>query len=365
MQPLARELGELELVRQPRVRIAGEPRFSAEHFVEPLPRALLGVDLLEQPERLAVLLLDLDHVLERIGCLVVVREPLDPEVGHPEVELHLLFGVVARLRLAGEHPDQIVPTPRRLVGRRKRLERLGVRRVRVEDGVVGVYDHHVQTEPVAIDRDQIAQEGDLALGLFVGDRVDLALEELHQRVPFLGLPVERLERLGRLAVSRVDPQDGLPRVDRALGARRALLRGLRELDRELQLLLFGGCPLRIGEDLDPLRLVVLREQLAIEVEHAGVRRVHLPQAREERLGRLGRVAKTPVDHPDLEQRAGLVLELGARAERVLVERDQVIPVLLLGEVLHQETHRLGMARRMIEHALVTGPPRGSARRGAS
>src|SRR5690606_34236674 len=64
MQPLAGELGQLELVLEPRDRIARELRFLREDVVEAAPRPLLAIDLLELRERRPVVRLDRDELLE-------------------------------------------------------------------------------------------------------------------------------------------------------------------------------------------------------------------------------------------------------------------------------------------------------------
>ena len=98
----------------------------------------------------------------------------------------------------------------------------------------------------------------------------------------------------------------------------------------------------------------LRQVLAVEREHAGVRRIALPEPREVGLGLRGRVAEAPVHHADLQQDALLAVELLSAAERVVVERDEVVPALARREELDEEAHRLGLSRDEVEHALVAG-----------
>ena len=108
---------ELDAMGLTHVRITRERGLRGEHVEELLPRATLGVDLLEEVERLAVRRLLLDDDLERTRGLVVVREAIDPELGDAHVERDLVARVFRRFGLLREDLDEIVPAPHALVGR--------------------------------------------------------------------------------------------------------------------------------------------------------------------------------------------------------------------------------------------------------
>ena len=156
VQALARDLRELDAHRVARVGIRRELRLGALDVEELLPRALLGVDVLELTERLTVPGIALDHQLERARRLVVVREAVDPELRHAHVERDLLGRIRRRLRLAREHLDEVVPAPHLLVRRRERVERFGVVRRELDDRVPAVDHHHVEAEVIAVDRHHLA-----------------------------------------------------------------------------------------------------------------------------------------------------------------------------------------------------------------
>ena len=62
---------------------------------------------------------------------------------------------------------------------------------------------------------------------------------------------------------------------------------------------------------------------------------------------------SPVHHGDLQDDADLLaLTHAASGELPFVERDEVVPHLVVGEVIDEGARGLGMARREIEHALV-------------
>src|SRR6185437_13806851 len=117
-------------------------------------------------------------------------------------------------------------------------------------------------------------------------------------------------------------------------------------------------------------VALLGAYVAEEVEHAGVRRLEAADAVEVGLGRRGLAAHAPVDHRDLDEGADLLRGLeAARAELILVERDELVPRLRGGVRLREEGEGVGVARREREHLLVRGrragrvaePPRGRVR----
>ena len=351
MQALAGELGELDVHRHALAEVVDEIRLAALHVEERLPCALLRVDVLELLDRAAVATVELEHLLERLGRLVEVGEAVDPQLRDAHVDRDPVL-LVHRVDATVEHVDEVVPATHRLVRARERVERLRVIGCDRQELVVRIDDHHIETQLVSVDGDELLEERDLLGPLRLGvDLLDLAPEQLDEGVPLLGATVERLEVRARLDVARVHLEDGFPRVDRAVGLC-ALLGGAGELHRETELLVRGaGAALRVVEDLHEA-CVVLAEVLAVELEHAGMRGIEPAHLREVRLCLLRGVPDAPVHHRELEQDALLGLELLTRAERVFVERDEVVPLLAFGEVLDEELERLVVARDEVLDTLV-------------
>jgi hypothetical protein len=206
---------------------------------------------------------------------------------------------------------------------------------------------------IAVDGDGLAEDLDLAVGGVRGERVHLALQDLDEGIPLLAAEIELLEGGHRVGVAGIAALDLLPRVDGPIGGA-AFGSGAGQLDGEERLLLgVRARALRVGEDGDELRVLPRRlQELTVEAQHRRVRGVHLAEAREEGLGGLGRVAEAPVHHAHLEEDPRLVLQLVTRAQRVFVERDQVVPLLLAGEVLDEKAHAFLVPRGEVEDPLV-------------
>ena len=258
---------------------------------------------------------------------------------------------MGELRLAGE---EIAPAPERLVDAHELAQRVDVALVEGDDLREHRDESGVALDLVAVHARDLAEHRE-ASGRVVGARVlEVLAQQLDEGVPPLGLRVEPLERGARLGVRRLVAQDRLVLVDRLL----RLVAGLCELGdlgRERGLLgPLGERALRVDEHRhEPLRVARLAAALAEEVEHAGVRRVRAPQALEPGLGRGGVAAHARVHHRDLEDHARLFAGADASAaELILVQGDEVVPLLLVGEVLREEAHRVALARPEIEHALV-------------
>ena len=83
-----------------------------------------------------------------------------------------------------------------------------------------------------------------------------------------------------------------------------------------------------------------------------MRGVDLAQSREERLGRFGVVAETPVHHRELEQHPLLVFELLPRSQCRLVHGSELVPGLEIGVVPNQRPERFQVGWGELEHLAV-------------
>ena len=230
--------------------------------------------------------------------------------------------------LAREHGDQIVPTPERLVGLGQLVGGLTILRIELQDRVVGAEHHRIELELVAIDREQVLELGQPSGAVVLRQRIELAAQQLHQRVPLARAAVQLLERGERLGVVGLAAQHVLEGIDGALGSLRIVLGKARDLERQADLVLLAAEPaLGVREHRQELGgLARGRVLLAVEVEHHGLRRVGLAQAREIGLRALGALEHAPVHHADLQQNTllGVGLQLTG-TQRVFVQRNQVVP----------------------------------------
>ena len=101
--------------------------------------------------------------------------------------------------------DEIRPALHVLVLRRQRVERAPVAGLQREDGVVGVDHHHVELQPRLVDVDHLEQRATFSSARGVGELLGLFLEQLDERVPPLGLAIQRAQLAARRAQRRVAP----------------------------------------------------------------------------------------------------------------------------------------------------------------
>ena len=216
-------------------------------------------------------------------------------------------------------------------------------------------ERRVALHVVAVHRRDLAQDREPARVVALRDLLELLAQEIGERVVRRRLPVEALEGVARLLVLRVLTQDAAPLLDRLVRVR-PLFRELRDLGHDrVALRPLGQRALRLGEDdREPRALPAGRAPLAEEGEHPLVRRLDLAHLLEPRLGGVGLAAHAPVDHRHLQEGAELLFLApeGARRQLPLVERHEVLPHLLRGEVVGEEGGRLGVGRREVEQLLV-------------
>jgi len=94
----------------------------------------------------------------------------------------------------------------------ERVTRRRVVGLDVENLVVGVHDHHVELQTIAVDLDHVVEERDLLLGAGPGRLVDGVLHHLDERVPALGLPVHARQLAARCPRLRRGGNELLPGV---------------------------------------------------------------------------------------------------------------------------------------------------------
>ena len=214
---------------------------------------------------------------------------------------------------------------------------------------VGVDDHHLQVETVAVDLCDLQRPSDaLLLGRF-RHRLQVVLEKIEERVPFLGPAVEPPQRLDRLGEVGLEPEQSFPDVDDLLEVLGTRLRGLGHLDPE------GDAPLGIafgllgrGQDRQQLRQIVgSTVKLSVEFHRGAVGGIEPPDLAKVELG-LSRLAQlSPEQRSQLhEQRDIGLAALGAR--RQLQDLGQLGPILLLGQGRHHRSQGLGLAGRGLE-----------------
>jgi hypothetical protein len=153
------------------------------------------------------------------------------------VQRDLVFGRFDDRRLLAQQRDQIRPALHRLVLRGQRVGGFEVVGLDREDLVVGVDDHHIELQTIAIDLDHLLEERDLVLGRRPGGLLDRLLQRLDEVVPALRLLVQigerlarrpRLRRLGDYFFPGVDSL-----VDRLLGGLVRRLRFAGQLGRKV------------------------------------------------------------------------------------------------------------------------------------
>jgi len=190
-----------------------------EGFVGP---ALL-VDLAQRLERLHVGGVEREDLLVAANRVLGALEAAQPDLRGAVEELQLVARIVDGGRLFGEDLGELSPALAALVDRGEAIEGRAVGRRGLEDGGEGVHDHRLHLQAPAVDVGHLLVERDLLLEPFRGELLALPLEELDERVPPLGPPVQALEALARLTVAAVEVEDRSPGVDGVLGVAEALL----------------------------------------------------------------------------------------------------------------------------------------------
>ena len=181
--------------------------------------------------------------------LVGVGELLRPERRHATLKRDEALVIPERTRGIGaalQNADQVVPTRALFEPRLQSVERLGVIRIDLQHLVVGV-DHHdvqAQTVPVDLDHLQVDAHSTRVRGRVVtDDEVQVFLQELKERVPFLRLREQTPERGAGGFVVRLELQDRLPRVDRLFGIFELVLSDLSHPEADVDPRLHRGLDL--------------------------------------------------------------------------------------------------------------------------
>jgi len=314
-----------------------------------LPVAPLLVDVLERGDGLEIGGVHLEDLLEGLGRLVGVGQLRAPQV-RDLLEIILLF---RRIGLAGvlllvDH-DHVAPTAHGLVLLGQGVHGPWMVRIQLQDGVVDVDHHGVDLHLLLDELRHVHQDRD-APGDVVGrQRVLDVLVQFHQGVPLLAPEVQILERVDRRGVHLVHLQDALPHVD---GLLRALVdRDLRDPARQFDALVHvvgDGTHGLLQHGQVPHVVILGHVVLAVEVHHQRGHVVALAQLGEVLLCGVEVADLLPPQHAQLQAH---LLGVGAVLELALVQGDQVLPLLLLRERLHQQHGGLLHARDELCHLL--------------
>ena len=352
VQALRGDLRHLEPDLAPREPRRHPLRHPIEQIVERLESAPLRIELAELGDRLRVVGSELRELFVGLERVLDVRELIEPAPGHGAQELNLRPCVRLELREARLRREEIAPAAEGVIDPRELAHGLEVRRVDRDDLGEHGDERGVALDRVLVDRADFAQEREARRGVTLRDSLELAAEEIRERVPAATLPVQALERLARFLVVRVLAEDVPPPLDRLRRVRPFLgeLRDLRDDRRALRP--FRQRARGVRQDLAEARaLAPRRRPLAEEAEHAGVGRLEPAKALEVRLRRFRAPAHLPVHHRDLQDRPCLPLT-PERRELPLVERDEVVPHLTLGEEVDERALRFAVRRLDVEHLCV-------------
>ena len=218
----------------------------------------------------------------------------------------------------------------------------------------GLDHHHLGAQMVPVDPDHLLEQRRAPRDVVGRHRGQLALVDVDQRVPLLGLAVQALELLGRLPVAGAQLEHPLEGLDRPVVVLQLLLGQLGDLPQVPHAILVVLRPaLGLEQDLQQAGEVArLLAERAVEVERRRVRGVGLADAPEVLLGRRRVVAHPPVHHPDLEQQLDFRLALRPRFQHLLVQHDEVVGIAGGRVVVDEERQRGGVRRRVAEHLLV-------------
>ena len=219
------DLGQAAQLLQPLGSRIGVPRVDGEHAGEPSRVAGRRIDRHERARRLQVFLVDREHLLVAAGRAVLLAEPLRPEAGAAEVQLHAHLRIGVDLRLALEHAHELVP----LAGRRvDLLEIVEAPRLTVEfpqriarAAAVGVVGEHALPRHdralgivllLAVEDGELRQRGDSCRR--VRRLADLLLEHAREISPRALALVELLELGQRQGVLGLLLEHLAPELDR-------------------------------------------------------------------------------------------------------------------------------------------------------
>ena len=235
-----------------------------------------------------------------------------------------------------------------------------------EDREVAVHHHDLEVQAISINGHDLQVATDLFIGVGSRHRVQIVLEQLEQRVPFLGRRVEAAKRPDGLRQVGTEAQDPLPDVDRLVGVLGPLLGRARHLDAHLHPPLDIGLGLlRLGQDSEQLGgLVPGRVVLAVELHHHVVRGVELAHAAEEGLGHVRLPEPLPEQRGQLPDETGVLLAAPGPGRR-LQDLAELRPGAGRGEGLAHGPERPRLDRVRLEGLAevgerVGGPPRSLA-----
>ena len=345
VEALGGHLGHLHPERAP-LGARGVLRLVVVEIVELSVCAALPVELLELLDRLAVRRVHFAELLVGFDGVLHVGELLEPSLGDGAIERHLRLRV--RLQLGEPHlrGEEIAPAAERLVHARELAHRVSVLTIETDDLREHGDECGVALDVLAVNLGDLAEDRQPSRRVVRSHTLEIRAEEIREVVELSRGAVETLQRVASSGVRGLGAEQRAPLLDRLLRVR-AVLGEAGDLRRDLAALRsLGHRPLRVAQDLDEAsRLAALGAPLAEEPEHAGMRGLRLAQTLEVRLRRLGLVPHPPVDHRDLEDDADLLaLAHAAAFELPFVERDEVVPHLVVGEVVDQCARRLCMTR---------------------
>ena len=311
-------------MRAPRIRVE-IAEFAPQEIQQGTPRAPARVDFAQGGSSRPILGIDLEDLLQGRDGVVMVAELFDPQFGDAVVERHLLGRIRDDLGLAHENAREIAPAALRLVALGQRDQRLGVIGPQRQDGGVGIDDHHLKLQAIAVDGHHVEIALDLLVDLTRRQRLASVFKQFQKGVPLLGFGIETAERIHRLGQTGPDTQEQLPRVDGLFKQLRTALGHGGHLDAELNPYVgIGFVLLSLAEQHEQLRNLVARKVvLAIEGDEPRVRRLRLLHPAKTQLGLVQLVQALPVEFTERERGGHLGLPPLRGSQRCLVQFNEV------------------------------------------
>ena len=322
--------------------LAKEPRL-ARQALELFDRLLvvycLGDKSTEQDNQrgLGLLELNLEHLRGALQRLEPLEGLIGDDIGVRQIKVHeRIRGLLARLVL---------------IDLLERVIRTLVMRVELEDVLVELRGAIIVHDLV---REQL---GDLLANrqaLFLGDVVELHIQDGDGLFPVTFLQVEALERLQREVVARIEQHHLIPGLDRLLRLHQHIGLDIGLLDPEVEATLWREALVleHLGERARELEVIAAAR---VQVTHRLERGQVVLVDRERGLPRLERAhviieALAPDDAQVLVERQTLFHIIG-EVDLALDDIDELLPALLLHVQAAQPPERVAVLRLEHDHAI--------------